>query len=217
MSQTIDYYYDFSSPYAYLACEEIAKIADRCGAKVNHIPFLLGGLFRLVELDMSNGPPIMQASENKQRHLSEDMARYADLRGLPFAWPPTFPLNTVRPLRVMLQLSGEQHRSLALRIFKAYWGEGAEIADPTVLGGIITEEGLDAEALLTGCQDPVVKAKLIANTTALFEAGGCGAPSFVVGGHLFWGQDRMDMVEAVLNGWTPPKNTVMFGEKYQNI
>lgn len=216
MSQTIDYYYDFSSPYAYLACEAVTKLAERCDATVNFVPFLLGGLFRLVKLDMSNGPPIMQASANKQRHYSEDMARYADLRGLPFAWPPTFPLNTVRPLRVMLQVEGDAHRALAVRIFKAYWGDGAEIADPAVLSEIIAAEGLDAQTLLAGCQDPTVKAKLIDNTNTLFALGGCGAPTFVVDGHVFWGQDRMHMVESVLGGWSPPMNVQTFGEKYQN-
>jgi 2-hydroxychromene-2-carboxylate isomerase len=206
----IDYYYDFSSPYAYLACEAVEELAAKHGTTVRWRPFLLGGLFRLVELDVSEGPPIAKASANKRRIYLLDMARYADLRGLPLQWPSEFPKNTVRPLRVMLQVDDAEHRGLAQAIFKAYWGEDRDIADPAVLSELIVAADLDPAPLLAGCQDPAVKGRLIANTQALFDLGGCGAPSFVVDGHLFWGQDRLPLVEAVLGGWRPPNEPPHF-------
>ena len=206
----IEYYYDLSSPYAYLACEAVEELAAKHGTTVNWKPFLLGGLFRLVELDVSQGPPIARSSANKRRTYLLDMVRYADLRGLPLVWPSEFPKNTVRPLRVMLQVDRADHARVAQQIFKAYWGADRDIADPEVLGELITAAGLDPAPLLAGCQNPAIKAQLIANTQELFDLGGCGAPSFLVDNHLFWGQDRLPLVDAVLGGWQPPAEPPAF-------
>ncbi len=213
MSKRLEYFYDFSSPYAYLAHEEVQRVAERTGAELVWRPFFLGGLFKALGTALV---PINAASEAKRAYFRKDLHRWAELRGLPYGWPTRFPMNTIAALRVVLQLQGREHAEAHARaaagIFRAYWGEDRDISDKAVLADVLTGAGLDAEALLAGTADPDVKASLFAATDELFGRGGCGAPAFFVGdvgdvgdtGALhFWGQDRLAMVERVLGGWTP--------------
>ena len=201
MSSSLDFYYDFSSPYAYLACEEVQRVAERTGATVVWRPFLLGGLFRQLGSAMV---PILEATPQKQGMYRKDMYRWADLRALPMHWPSRFPMRTILPLRVMVQLDGDDHGRACERVFKAYWAEDQDIADPQVLLSLLNDMGLDGQGLLEGTQQPEHKQKVIENGERLFELGSCGAPSFVVDGDIvFWGQDRLHMVEKSLEGWRP--------------
>ncbi len=200
MSRTFDYFYDFSSPYAYLAHEEVELVASTHNAEVRWRPFLLGGLFHALGTAQA---PILEASENKRKHLLLDLHRWAEVRDLPWRWPSRFPMMTVLPLRAVLQLEGDDRKVLSRAIFRAYWGGDQDISDAGVLGGIINEAGFDAATLLAGCSAPDVKAKLRANTEELLQAGGVGAPAFVVGDMHIWGQDRFEFVERALQGWKP--------------
>ena len=201
MTSSLDYYYDFSSPYAYLACEEVERVAERSGTTVGWRPFLLGGLFRQLGSSMV---PILDATPQKRDMYRLGMYRWADVRGLPMSWPSRFPMRSILPLRVMVQLEGNDHRNACVRIFKAYWAEDQDIADPEVLLNLLHELDLDGQSLLEATQNPENKAKVIENGEQLFKLGGCGAPCFVVDGDMvFWGQDRLQMVEKALGGWRP--------------
>ena len=199
-NKTLEYFYDLSSPYAYMAVEEVQLVAARCNAELVWKPFLLGGMFKDLGL---TGPPVLQASENKRMYYLRDMQRWSELRRLPFRWPNIFPLNAILPLRVMLQIDPPDHARVCRRVFSAYWGEDKDISNPSVLSTLLEELGLDAQALLQGTQNPDVKAKLFAHTEEAYQRGACGAPTFFVGDLMFWGQDRLDMVERALNGWRP--------------
>ena len=199
-SRTIEFFYDFSSPYAYLAHEEIERVAAAQGASVIWRPFLLGGLFRNLGIDRA---PILNSAPNKVNILMTDMFRWADARQLPFAWPAEFPLNSVKALRVMCQLDGPQHRTVAGALFRAYWGQGANLADAAVLGGLLRAQGHDAGALLAGTDTAAVKQRLIDASAEAFARGACGAPSIFVGSQLVWGNDRMEFVTKLLQGWQP--------------
>jgi 2-hydroxychromene-2-carboxylate isomerase len=199
-SKTLEYFYDLSSPYAYMAVEEAQLVAARCNAELIWKPFLLGGMFK--ELGLT-GPPVLQASDNKRAFYLRDMQRWSELRRLPFSWPSIFPLNAILPLRVMLQLEGADHARACRRLFSAYWGADQNISDPATLAALLDEEGLNGAALLEGTQNPEVKKRLFANTAEALSRGACGAPTFFVGDLMFWGQDRLDMVEKALNGWRP--------------
>lgn len=200
MSKVVEYFYDLSSPYAYLAHEEIGKVAAAHDATVVWRPFFLGGLFKSLE---STIVPFNAASAAKQEILRRDAYRWAEIRNLPFSWPSRFPMMTVRPMRVMMQLTDESHQAVASQLFKQYWAHDQDIADARVLHAILSELGLDAEALLAGTELPETKKKLVDATQEALQRGACGAPTFFVDDQLVWGQDRLDFVGRMLDGWRP--------------
>lgn len=196
----VEFFYDVSSPYAYLAHDEIGKVAQDHGAEVVWRPFFLGGLFKSLAADIV---PFTSGSKQKQKILRDDMYRWAEIRGIPFQWPSIFPMMTIRPMRVLCQLEGETHQAMARHIFRQYWAHDQNIGDPVVLHQILETQGLDADALLAGCERPEIKQKLLDATDEALQRGACGAPTFFVGQQLVWGQDRLDFVGRLLDGWKP--------------
>lgn len=194
----IDFYYDFSSPYAYLGATQIERVAREHGGAVVWRPFLLGALFKAIGTPVV---PIQAVSEPKRRYYARDAADWAAYWGVPFSWPSRFPMRTVLPLRLVLAVDEARRPELSLAIFRAYWAEDRDISDPAVLAPIVSDPVALERAQ---APDPAVKQALVEATDAALAAGVCGAPSFVVDGHLFWGQDRLDMVARVLDGWQPP-------------
>lgn len=198
------FFFDFSSPFAYLGATQVEAVAARAGARVRYRPFLLGGLFR--EIGTPNAP-ILAVSENKRRHFLADMARWADFYGVPIRFPSRFPMNTVKPLRIVLCLSeseGQADRGrLVLPIFNAFWVDDRDISDDAVLRDVINEAGFDGDDLLRQAKEEHAKTALRQATDEAEAIGICGAPSFLVGDQLFWGQDRLLFVEKALNGWRP--------------
>ena len=202
--KTLEFFYDFSSPYAYLAHEEVARVAAANGAQLVYRPFFLGGLFKGLGSALV---PINEATEQKRAWLRKDIYRWAEVRELPLAWPSRFPMNTIAALRVVLQLLGPEHHEAHGRvcgaIFRAYWGHDKDISDPAVLAEVLTSAGVDAQALLEGTRDPAVKASLFAATEEAQARGAIGAPTCFVDDLCFWGQDRLEMAAMALKGWRP--------------
>jgi 2-hydroxychromene-2-carboxylate isomerase len=196
----LDFYFDFSSPFAYLGGTQIEAVAARHGAVVRYRPFFLGGLFKAIGTPLV---PISVAPEAKRKHFLADLARWADHYDVPFRFPSRFPLNTVKPLRMVLALPEAERARLVRPLFEAYWTLDRDISDEAVLAGVAEAAGLDAPALLAATRDEPLKAALKAATDAAQAAGVCGAPCFVVGDLLFWGQDRLFFVEKALDGWIP--------------
>lgn len=205
MGRTVAFYYDLSSPYAYLATAEMQRLSlehAASGQLVDVIwrPFLLGGLFKLLG---SSLVPFDDATPNKRAILRKDIFRCAELAGLPLRWPDQFPMRTMLPMRVLTQIEAPLHAAVARHLFHAAWAENQPIWEPGVLRALLDSQGLDAETLLSGAETPGVKQQLIAATQEAFERGACGAPTFVVGQHLVWGADRIDHVRRLLGGWQP--------------
>jgi 2-hydroxychromene-2-carboxylate isomerase len=132
-----------------------------------------------------------------------DMMRWAAHHGVPFTFPSRFPMNSVKALRMVLQLPDAQKAPLVHRLFRAYWAEDRDISDDAELATLATSAGLDGAALVAGTKGDLVKARLKEATEEAQRAGLCGAPSFLVGDLLFWGQDRLAFVERALQGWRP--------------
>ena len=200
MAKQVEFFYDVSSPYAYLAHEEVVRVAAAHGAQVLWRPLLLGGLFKALA---SSIVPFNDASPNKRELFRKDIYRWAEVRNLPLQWPSVFPMNTVRPMRVLAQLPGELQSRVASHLFRQYWAADQDIGDARVLQAILTSLGLDAEALLAGTELPEIKQALISSTQEAFVRGACGAPTFFVGPHIVSGQDRHEFGGRMRDGWHP--------------
>lgn len=198
----VTFYFDFSSPYAYLGATQVANAAGAHGAVLVWHPFLLGALFKAIGTPMV---PLLEAPPAKQAYVRLDMDRYAAKYRVPFRFPTRFPMNTVTALRMTLQV--EDRKKLALAIFKAYWADDRDINDKDELVAIANAAGFDGPALLDGASEQGVKDLLRDHTDAAVSAGVCGAPSYLVDDGdaqmLFWGQDRMPLVKRALGGWRP--------------
>jgi len=190
------FYYDFSSPYAYLGATQIARVAAEAGARVVWRPILVGALFH--EIGTPN-VPLDDFPAAKRAYMLRDLMHWASHWGVPFAWPSRFPMRTVAPLRLALavEAAGGDIAAISRRLFAAYWVEDRDIADADVLRDVA--DG----AALAAIETPAIKAALRANTDEAIAAGVCGVPSFRVRQHLFWGQDRLALVARTLAGWEP--------------
>lgn len=195
----LEWWFDFSCPYAYLSSVEVEALAKRTGAELVVEPMLLGGVFRAREVPQKLFATL---GEQKARHNANDLARYARLFGAEYSMPSAHPFRTVEALRALLVV-GAPYLPLVHAFYRAYWIDGLDIGARPVLEKILTDNGHDAAAVLSKIGEDDVKADLRRRTDEAIERGVFGAPAFFVDGELFWGQDRMDYVERALGG-TPP-------------
>lgn len=192
---TVDCWFDYSSPFAYLGTTQIERVAQEAGGEVRFRPFLLGALFKMVGTPLV---PLQTFPEAKRRHQGLDLHRYAAWWGVPFRFPSRFPLRTVSALR--LTLVADSPPALIHRLMRAAWADDEDVNDPEVLRRCLEECELDPGLVE---RIPEGKQALIEATDAAVAAGCPGAPSFVVGDELYWGQDRLHFVKAALEG-NPP-------------
>lgn len=193
------FYFDFGSPNAYLAHRVIPGIEMRTGTRFKYVPVLLGGLFKLTG---NQAPMIAFAGvPNKLAYEHREMQRFIDRHALSgFRMNPHFPVNTLAIMRGAV--AAEVEGLLAPYVeamFRGMWEEGRKLDDPAVLAAALAEAGLPAERLIALAQTAEVKERLMANTQAAFEKGAFGIPSFVVGGELYFGKDRLRDVEDALS------------------
>jgi 2-hydroxychromene-2-carboxylate isomerase len=192
--KTLELWFDYASPFAYLASTQVEGLAARTGARLVWKPILLGGLFKAIGTPIV---PLFAQPEAKRRHTLVDLERWAKHWGVPFRFPSRFPMNTVTALRMALG-AGEALGPFSHAVYRAAWAEDRDISDGAVLAALATSAGLDGPALLARTQDPAVKQELAARTGEAARLGLCGVPSFIVGDEIFWGQDRLLFVEQAL-------------------
>ena len=192
---TLEIHWDFSSPFAYLGSTQAEKLAARTGATLVWRPMLLGGLFRSIG---QADAPIATFSPAKQKYVLEDMKRWAAYWDVPFTFPSRFPMMTLKAMRTYLALPEERRKDFREKTFRAYWAEDLDIADDAVLRQLV---GQGADEVLARTHDPAVKKELLDATQRAVDAGVFGAPTWIVDGkELFWGQDRLQLVERALGG-----------------
>ncbi|HTJ42557.1 MAG TPA: 2-hydroxychromene-2-carboxylate isomerase [Kofleriaceae bacterium] len=184
----IDFWFDLSSPFAYLGATQIARWPN-----VTWRPLLLGGLFREIG---TPDVPMFAMCEAKRKYTGLDMSRWARWWGVDFKFPSKFPLRTVTAQRMIVSAAPADRPELAMKLFRAAWAEDRDIGDDAVLAAI-------DPALAARAKEPAAKQALIDETNAARAAGVFGVPGFVVGGSLFWGQDRLELVAAAAGGWRP--------------
>lgn len=193
MAHTLEIYWDFSSPFAYLGATQAKALAERTGATLVWRPMLLGGLFKAIGQELV---PLNTWSDAKKRYTFDDMHRWAEFWGVPFNFPSVFPVNSIKALRTWLALPEDRRDAFREGVFRAYWADGKDIGDEAVLAEHL---GDDAAAVLARTNDPAVKQALIEATKHAEAQGVFGAPTWVVDGtELFWGQDRIPLVERAL-------------------
>ena len=188
---TFDFFYDLGSPYSYLASTRLAAIEQRTGARARLLPITLGGLRKATGHQL---PPPQQL-----KYMSEDTARWAKQYGVPMQIPPVFPVNSIRALRACVAAEQEGHGARAMHaLFHAYWADGSDLSDPAVIEKALTAAGLDGKALVARTDAQEVKDGLRRNTDLALGRGVFGVPTIFVGERSFWGNDRLDFVEAEL-------------------
>ncbi len=193
--KTVEFYFDLSSPYSYLAATQIEAVAARHGASVAWKPVVLAAVFKAADNHMpAQSPP-------KAKYMFDDLARWAKKYGVPFTMASRFPMNTVRPERLVIAAeSTGRAGELALALFRGMWVDDLDIASEGEMRAIASRAGFDADALLAAIETPAVKDRLRAYTDEAIARGVFGAPAMVVGDQLFWGNDRLDFVEDALRG-----------------
>jgi 2-hydroxychromene-2-carboxylate isomerase len=193
MKAPIDFYFDFSSPYSYIAGEWVDAVAARHGRTVRRQAILLGATFQAAELR----PPV--AFPIKREYVLRDFARSARFEGVPYLPPPVFPIPTQNAARVFWWLAATAGDAAATRWaaagLRAVFTRALPLHEPAALRALAAEHGLDADAAEAAWNDPVWKARLKRANDEAIAAGVFGAPFFVVDGEPFWGNDRRPQIE----------------------
>jgi 2-hydroxychromene-2-carboxylate isomerase len=194
MPKRVEYFFDYVSPYSYLADSQVPALVSRTGAELVYRPFLLGGVMNA----SGNKPPATVPAKGK--YMLTDIARWLTRYGLTLEFNPHFPVNTVKAMRGALVVLETPERFPAYHraMFRAMWQEEKNLAEDPVLAEVVGSAGLDAEALLARIAEPAVKARLKANTEEAVKRGAFGAPTFFVGDEMFFGNDRLDFLEEAL-------------------
>jgi 2-hydroxychromene-2-carboxylate isomerase len=189
----VDFYFDFSSPYSYLASESIDSLAGRNGHAVNWIPMMLGVIFKT-----TGSAPLTQQHPWRASYSVMDFKRSAEMANLPFRYPSRFPQASHNAARVLLwlqQSAPEKAKPFAQAVFRNLFVHDGDIQDPDNLATIGRTLDIDEAALRASIQDPAIKQRLAANNESATARQVFGAPTFFVGDEQFWGHDRMPQLE----------------------
>lgn len=198
MSKTIQYFFAPHSPYVYLGHERLLKLAAQYGAMIEPRPFDLGAVF-----SQSGGLPLAKRAPQRQAYRLQELQRWSQFLGLPMNLQPKFFPVDQGPASLLLAAAREQGGAgqaleLASAITRAVWVEDRNIADAATLEQLAGDAGFDGAALLAASRTPETQRKYEAFTQEALDAGVFGAPWYVVDGQGFWGQDRLDFVERLL-------------------
>jgi len=196
MSKTVTVYYSLGSPWTYLGWQRFREMADRAGAAVHYKPVRMADVFKV-----SGGLPLGQRAPQRQAYRMMELRRWREQLGVPLNLEPKFfPVDDSLAACMVVALGqrGGDTGALSGACLQAVWAEERDIADPATLVAIAGEQGLDGAELLAAAREPAAGTGYQANTDAAIAAGVFGAPTFVIGDQLFWGQDRLDFVARAL-------------------
>lgn len=200
MSQPIEFYFDFSSPYGYLASCEIDALGERHDRAVDWRPYLMGAVMKLT------GRKPLVDSEIVAKYTLNDLARTSRRMGVPFALPDPFPVATVGACRAYYWLAEQnpgRAKALAKSLYSAFFVDGRNIGETEVVLDVAADAGVDRDALGAALQDPAVKEKLKNVTDDAAARGIFGSPFVIIDGEAFWGHDRFHQMDQWLTtgGW----------------
>ena len=200
MKSKIEFFYDCSSPWTYLAFSEIENLVARQDLKLIWKPILVGGVFN------SSNPSVYASRENpvkaKQNYSTKDLQDWSKVRGLTINWPDVFPVNSVKAMRgAFYAINKEMISEYSSRVFFSYWTEGNDISQDEVLIEIISSLGFDSQDFFSFIELDQTKELLKSNTQELIDRGGFGSPTiFIDENNMFFGNDRLKLIEEILQG-----------------
>lgn len=184
MSQKVEFFYDIASPYSFLAALMMPRIEAL--AEVEWRPFLIGGVFKAANNIMPASNPL------KGQYMLHDLKRLFAFYNEPFKFPSRFPMNSLLAMRCITAVPVDQRQAASLKLFRAYWAEDRDLGDAAVLGELL---GADVVARAA---DEAMKAELKAATESAASRGAFGAPTFFLGEDLYFGEDRVFLIEDAL-------------------
>jgi 2-hydroxychromene-2-carboxylate isomerase len=191
----IDFYFDFSSPYGYLASTRINALAARHQRQVTWRPILLGPMFKAAGTAPLIGVPL------KGPYSARDFLRTARFLKIAYTQPSNFPIGTQNAARAFYWLADRdaaKAQLLAAKCYGTYFGQGIDISAAEKIADIAATIGEDRDAMLSAMADPVIKERLKNEVDAALAKGVFGSPYIIVDGEPFWGNDRLDQVDAWL-------------------
>ncbi|WP_299984540.1 2-hydroxychromene-2-carboxylate isomerase [uncultured Ruegeria sp.] len=188
MPAKLQFWFDFASTYSYLSAMRIQQAASEKGIAVEWQPFLLGPIF--AEQGWNNSPFNLYPA--KGRYMWRDMERLCAARDLPFQQPKTFPQNSLNAARLAMAIEPADQRAAFVRaVYSAQFAAGHDISDPAILAECLGTNGVSL-ATMERMNDPKIKAALFEQVARAKALHIFGAPSFIAGDELFWGDDRLD-------------------------
>ena len=192
MAEPIEFYFDFASPYGYLASTQIDAIGEKHGRAVGWRPVLLGAIFKTTGMQPLMNVPL------KGEYMKRDMARFARLLGVQITQPEVFPINALAPSRAFYWLDAqdpERAKSFAKAVFAEHFVNGRDVSQIDVVASIGAGLGCKPDELVAGTQEQPVKDRLRDEVEKATKLGVFGSPFFFVDGEGFWGADRLDQVD----------------------
>jgi len=184
MTKEIDFYFDFISPYAYLAYKKIQSLAK--DIEINYKPILLGGLHNLGGIT----PPAF--IKPKLKHMINDCLLIAKKNNFDFKWNSKFPINSLNIMRGYFCVNSSNRDQYIKRMFNTYWRDNLDISKKEVLTHLLHQCEVDKDIFFKKINDPIIKDKLKDATKNAHEKEVFGAPTFIVNNKIFWGQDRLE-------------------------
>ena len=194
----LEFFFDISSPWTYLAFSRIEALAERMQAELVWRPILVGGVFNSVNQELYE----IRANPNKAKlnYSVKDIKDWADFCGVEINWPNIFPVNAVNIMRgAFFALDHDKLPEYARLGFEAYWRDGLDVSHPDILSGIAEACHLPVNNFLTSLKDDVIKSRLRENTDELCQRGGFGSPTmFINETDMYFGNDRLLLIEEKL-------------------
>ena len=194
----IEFFFDCSSPWTYLAFHNIQPLTDELKEAIQWRPVLVGGIFNAVN-------PSVYAQRDKPvpakaAYMLKDMQDWANAAGLKIVMPPkVFPVNSVKAMRGCLWLEPQgKLLAFASAVFEAYWSREEDISQDAVLLKICQSMGIDGAEFLAGIAQPAIKQQLKSNTEEVIRRGGFGSPTLFLGDDMYFGNDRLVLLRAAI-------------------
>jgi len=189
MIKSFEFYFDFASPYSFLAHKKIRKIEKENSIRIKYMPILLGGLFNLSGIKANADIPI------KAKYMIKDCKLWAEKNNISFKFNNYFPIKTLNLMRCVLVAERKDFTQMFInKIFDAIWRDGINLNDSLIIEKLLKNLDLNPKTFLVEACDAKIKEELKSRTNDAYKKGIFGAPSFLVNNKIFWGQDRIEFV-----------------------